>query len=125
MTVDGLEEDPFYEEAKRLSEAAKKEKQQKKKNKDKKSAMIPMANEEQQPNEGGKRVIDSTIASNRGLTKNRNKKFTHAKTKYRHKHEQAMKKRKGQVPTMRTQDTKYGGETTGIKSNIIRSRKLH
>jgi len=108
-----LEEDPFYEEVKQQSKKPKKEN-------NKIEKIITSHDDEFM--EGEKRGINRAMQNNRGLTRSRNKKVKNPTTKYRHKHEQVMKKRKGAVRNMRTQDKPYRGEATGIKKNVVRSK---
>jgi hypothetical protein len=44
--------------------------------------------------------------------------------KYRNKFEKALKQQRGMVRKMATQEKPYGGEATGIKTNVVRSKKF-
>lgn len=80
--------------------------------------------EEKELKNGEKRSITKNIESNRGLTRERNKKYKHAKTKNRYKYEKALKKQRGMKRNLLSKDKPYQGETTGIKKNVIRSTTL-
>jgi U3 small nucleolar RNA-associated protein 3 len=73
----------------------------------------------------GKRGITGAMASNRGLTPHRNKALKNPRKKHRVKYEAALVRRKGAVrQVVPGAAGGYGGEATGIKSTISRSRKL-
>lgn len=73
----------------------------------------------------GPRGITREIMKNKGLTKYRRKDERNPRVKYRKKAEKAVRKRKSQVPEMRTGERdRYAGETTGIRIGIQRSHKL-
>eukprot|EP00392_Amoebophrya_sp_AT5.2_P001057 g1059.t1 len=77
--------------------------------------------------EDEQRLATKKILQNRGLVRIRPKKDRNSRVKHRRKYEKAVKKRKTVVATMRegtsTGDA-YGGETTGIRSTVIKSHKL-
>ena len=73
---------------------------------------------------GGKRAISTNIDKNRGLTRSRNKETKTPHTKMRNKYDKALQKRRGTVRKMADKSKPYGGESTGIRSNVIHSRKL-
>lgn len=74
----------------------------------------------------GERGISRTIMKNRGLVAHKNKLNRNPRVKKREQYRKALIKRKGAVRAMRDpQDGMvYGGEETGIKSTIRRSRNL-
>jgi U3 small nucleolar RNA-associated protein 3 len=74
----------------------------------------------------GKRGIDRTIAKNIGLTKKvgKKKQIRNPRVKQKVKYENALKRRAGQVQTMRSTAKPYSGEASGVKSNLVRSTKL-
>lgn len=75
--------------------------------------------------DGKKRGITYEIMKNKGLTKHRKKEDRNARVKKRNKYDKALIARKGQVVQVKTgMAAAYGGETTGIKANVARSRKL-
>ena len=73
----------------------------------------------------GKRGASYQIMKNRGLVAHKNKVNRNPRVKKRLQYRKAVIRRKGQVREVRTGETGYyGGEGTGIKSNITRSRKI-
>ncbi len=74
--------------------------------------------------DGSKRGIDYSMQKNRGLTPRRNKDLKNPRKRNRLKYGKAVTRRKGQVQDQRERRDAYGGETTGIKSKVSKSRKL-
>lgn len=73
----------------------------------------------------GERAVSRTIMKNRGLVAHKNKLNRNPRVKKREQYRKALIKRKGAVREVRTDEGhKYGGEETGIKRGISRSRKL-
>ena len=72
----------------------------------------------------GRRMAGSRILNNRGLTRARNKDRKTPKTANRHKYDQATKKRRSQVQEYKEKQGSYGGEKTGIKTNLVKSTSL-
>lgn len=74
----------------------------------------------------GERSIDRTILKNRGLVAHKAKINRNPRVKKREQYRKALIRRKGAVREVRdaAEGNKYGGEQTGIKSRISRSRKL-
>ena len=73
----------------------------------------------------GERAISRAIMKNRGLVAHKNKLNRNPRVKKREQYRKALIKRKGSVREVRTDEGhKYGGEETGIKRGISRSRKL-
>lgn len=79
----------------------------------------PMAIEE-----GKKRAAGGKIIHNRGLTRSRPKDTKNARTKNRKKFDKAVSKRKSQVQEYKGKTASYGGEGTGIKTNVVKSVKI-
>ena len=73
----------------------------------------------------GERAISRAIMKNRGLVPHKNKLNRNPRVKKREQYRKALIRRKGTVREVRTDEGhKYGGEETGIKRGISRSRKL-
>ena len=114
---DDLGGDDFYSKMKSKSKAKK----------DMKKALYTPA--PKYPNvEGeidGERAIGQAIMKNRGLVAHKSKLNRNPRVKKREQYRKALIRRKGTVREVRTDEGhKYGGETTGIKSGVSRSRKL-
>jgi hypothetical protein len=73
---------------------------------------------------GGHRKASKQILKNRGLVKYRKKEAANPRVAYRLKAEKQLKRRQGQAVTMRSkhEGDDYGGEATGIRTNISKSR---
>lgn len=75
--------------------------------------------------EDGKREIDRKMATNRGLTPHRNKDYKNPRKKHRIKFDKAVIKRKSAVREVKPGAAGgYGGEMSGIKASISRSRRF-
>lgn len=73
----------------------------------------------------GERAISRVILKNRGLVAHKAKINRNPRVKKREQYRKALIRRKGAVREVRDEEGhKYGGEETGIKSGISRSRKL-
>lgn len=73
----------------------------------------------------GERALGNFIMKNRGLVAHKSKLNRNPRVKKREQYRRALIKRKGAVREVRVDEAhKYGGETTGIKSGLSRSRKL-
>mmetsp|Transcript_20286 Transcript_20286/g.42428 ORF Transcript_20286/g.42428 Transcript_20286/m.42428 type:complete len:694 (-) Transcript_20286:38-2119(-) len=73
----------------------------------------------------GERAIGRTIMKNRGLVPHKARINRNPRVKKREQYRKALISRKGAVREVRTDEGHvYGGEATGIKSGISRSRKL-
>jgi U3 small nucleolar RNA-associated protein 3 len=84
-----------------------------------------MDNEEDEgEEESTKRPINYQIGKNKGLTPKRNKLYRNPRVRHREKYRKALKKRKSIVPKVRTEMKRYSGETTGIRTNVIKGTKL-
>eukprot|EP00898_Chlorokybus_atmophyticus_P006287 jgi/Chlat1/665/Chrsp104S01144 len=109
-------EDEVYKQAQEQSRKKKQAKQELYA----KPANIPM--EEDTPE--GKRGISYQISKNKGLTPHRRKDAKNPRKKLRGKFAKAVVRRKGAVREVRGQSAPYGGEATGIKSNVTRGIKF-
>ena len=75
--------------------------------------------------EGGKRAASYEIIKNKGLTPHRKKANRNPRVKKREMYDKAVIRRKGQVRDVISGAAgAYGGEMTGIKANVARSRKI-
>ena len=75
--------------------------------------------------DGAKRAASYEIIKNKGLTPHRKKANRNPRVKKREMYDKAVIRRKGQVRDVISGAAgSYGGETTGIKSNTARSRKI-
>lgn len=73
----------------------------------------------------GKRGASYEIIKNKGLKAHKSKLNRNPRVKKRMQFRKAVIRRKGQVRDVRVGEaSKYGGETTGIKANLTRSRKI-
>ncbi|DAZ97210.1 TPA: hypothetical protein N0F65_003841 [Lagenidium giganteum] len=83
------------------------------------------SSDEDEDEEGGKRGATYEIIKNTGLKAHKSKLNRNPRVKKRMQYRKAVIRRKGQVRDVRTGEAgKYGGETTGIKANLSRSRKI-
>ena len=66
------------------------------------------------------------IEKNRGLTPHRRKDMKNPRKKHRIQYERALVRRKGAVREVAegAAGGAYGGEATGLKSSVVKSRKL-
>ncbi len=94
----------------------------------KKEAYTPLPNvpySETQLEEGENRPASNKILKNRGLVPHRAKINRNPRLKKRVKYAKAVKNRKGAVAPLRVGEAaSYGGEATGIRKNLAKSRKL-
>ncbi|CEG37439.1 Disrupter of silencing SAS10 [Plasmopara halstedii] len=75
--------------------------------------------------EGAKRGASYQIMKNKGLKAHKSKLNRNPRVKKRMQYRKAIIRRKGQVRDVRVGEaSKYGGESTGIKANLSRSRKI-
>ena len=82
--------------------------------------------EEAQIGPDGKRKITYAIEKNKGLTPKRKKEVRNPRVKKKKRYEQKMKKLSSMRPVYKGGEGKggYGGELTGIKTNVVKSVKL-
>uniref|UniRef100_A0A8B9TEY1 UTP3 small subunit processome component n=1 Tax=Anas platyrhynchos TaxID=8839 RepID=A0A8B9TEY1_ANAPL len=71
-----------------------------------------------------KRGVTYQMIKNKGLTPKRKKIDRNPRVKHREKFRQAKIRRKGQVREVRTEMHRYGGELSGIRAGVKKSRKL-
>uniref|UniRef100_A0A7S2WK05 Sas10 C-terminal domain-containing protein n=1 Tax=Mucochytrium quahogii TaxID=96639 RepID=A0A7S2WK05_9STRA len=114
-----LEEDPMYEKAKMES-------QNKKRSRAEKYAFEEKMYPKQTPDQlksTDKRYANYKILKNKGLTPHRKKDERNPRVKRRKKFEQKVKQRKGQVMEQRERSDVYTGESTGLRTNLVASRR--
>ena len=72
----------------------------------------------------GKREIGAKIMANRGLTPHRSKETKNPRVRLRGKFSRAVTRRKGSVRDVKEKTDGYGGELTGVKTSVVKSRKF-
>jgi U3 small nucleolar RNA-associated protein 3 len=115
--IEGDDDEGFY------AQQAKKSKQKKefKKNLYQVAPKFPRVEKEVE----GERAIGNQILKNRGLVPHKSKLNRNPRVKKREQYRKALIRRKGTVREVRKDEGhKYGGEETGIKTGLSRSRKL-
>ncbi|GAU46099.1 hypothetical protein TSUD_95710 [Trifolium subterraneum] len=113
----GDSENEFYKQAEKLQAAKRASKAATYSSNSSKSGVPSLAED----TVDGKRYITSQMSKNRGLTRIRNKNKKNPRKNYKLKHQKALRNRKGQVQSIRSQSAPYGGESTGINAAISRS----
>eukprot|EP01122_Echinamoeba_exundans_P008775 TRINITY_DN297_c0_g1_i2.p1 TRINITY_DN297_c0_g1~~TRINITY_DN297_c0_g1_i2.p1 ORF type:complete len:717 (+),score=267.21 TRINITY_DN297_c0_g1_i2:346-2496(+) len=127
---DAMEAEDYYANvaaASAAKKAAREEKRSEIQSARESSRAAAYAEMEQDEMDGGKRKIDRMIEKNTGLSKKvqaKKAKDRNPRVKRKVKYQDALKRRKGAVQELRDKTQKYGGEQTGIKSNVVRSVKL-
>mmetsp|Transcript_7078 Transcript_7078/g.9248 ORF Transcript_7078/g.9248 Transcript_7078/m.9248 type:complete len:704 (-) Transcript_7078:719-2830(-) len=117
--VDSEDEDEFY---RKVAKSKKKRKKEKKEMYTYPESMQPQTTGFVE--DGEKRAATYKILKNKGLHAHKKKEDRNPRLKMRKKYERKLKRRKGQVQTMRTGETEnYVGEASGLRSNLVRSRK--
>lgn len=71
-----------------------------------------------------KRGINKEIEKNKGLTPKRPKEYRNPRVRNRLKARKALIKHKTIVPKVRSQDKRYSGEATGIRTGVVRAVKI-
>lgn len=114
---DGLNEPNFYNKIKQKSDAKKALKKQ--------LYQVAPKYPGIETEVTGERAISKVILKNRGLVAHKAKINRNPRVKKREQYRKALIRRKGKVREIRTDEGhRYGGEETGIKTKISRSRKL-
>lgn len=116
----GGREHPLYEQVKESKAKAKMEREAK-------YARAPKGYREEDAVEPGeRREAGRVITKNRGLVPHRSKEKKNPRVKHRRKYEKSQIKQRSSFygKQERTDRGSYGGESTGIKANISRSRAL-
>jgi U3 small nucleolar RNA-associated protein 3 len=112
-----IAEDPEYDNAATLRD-------RKRQAKEEKYARGPGTIAVPEEDVSGKREIGHTIMNNRGLTPHRSKETKNPRVRLRGKHARAVTRRKGAVRDVKEGSTAYGGELTGVKTSVVKSRKF-
>ncbi|KRZ22233.1 Something about silencing protein 10 [Trichinella pseudospiralis] len=76
-------------------------------------------------NEFGKRSITYEMEKNKGLMPKRKKEQRNPRVRHRNRYRKALKKRRSQIPDVKREIHRYGGEARGLNPYIVRSVKLH
>jgi len=74
--------------------------------------------------EEGKRKVSDQIEQNKGLRKKAKKELKNPRVKHKLKYKKALVKRKSQIQGPLDKTKPYQGETTGIKTRVVKSTKL-
>ena len=110
-------EDAFYREMEKRKEAKASARAERKRYAER------FVNEDFTLEEGESRKATQKILKNRGLVPSRPKENRNPRVKKRRRYEQAVKRRKGQVVPMRTNEAdQYMGEKSGIRADVTHSR---
>jgi U3 small nucleolar RNA-associated protein 3 len=127
---DAMEADDYYANVAAASAAKKSAREEKRseiQSQRESSRAAAYADMEQIEMDGGKRTIGREIMKNTGMSKKvqaKKAKDRNPRVKRKVKYQDALKRRKGAVQEIRDKSQKYGGEQTGIKTNVVRSVKL-
>jgi U3 small nucleolar RNA-associated protein 3 len=117
-----VEEDEFYKSV--MNDAADKRQSKKSRADDLEEATHNETVEDGE--DGDKRGANWTMMTNKGLTVQKKKINRNPRVKKREAYRKAVIRRKGQVRELRTGEAdQYGGETTGIRSDVTRGRKMN
>ena len=116
----GEEEDEVYKSAKRKRDEKR----------DAKEAMYGYTptfdDDDEDEDDDGVRKANYQILKNKGLTAHKKKEYRNPRVRKRKQYERMSKRIKGQIRQVRTGETdRYGGEDTGIRSDLARSRKMN
>jgi U3 small nucleolar RNA-associated protein 3 len=84
----------------------------------------PIESRDVEVEEGRKRLASYKILKNKGLTPHRKKENRNARVKHRNKYAKQMKKLSSTRAVVKTQTAGYGGEMSGVKTNVVKSVKL-
>ncbi|CAO3636788.1 unnamed protein product [Mucor fragilis] len=84
----------------------------------------PIESRDIEVQDGHKRLASYKMLKNKGLTPHRKKENRNARVKHRNKYAKQMKKLSSTRAVVKTQTAGYGGEMSGVKTNVIKSVKL-
>jgi U3 small nucleolar RNA-associated protein 3 len=130
--LDQLEDDSFSQEKESAegdpgAEKLQKVKEKKREKKEKRKTVVKgrIEQEIERQNNSIQNNMNRTIMKGKGLYRKRKKMYRNPRVKHKLKYEKALKKRNRMVQDYKAgPQQKYGGELTGIRSNIIKSTKL-
>lgn len=80
--------------------------------------------EEREEGDRKRRPINMAMKKNRGLTPYKKREFRNPRVKHKLKYKKAMSKRRRNVQEARTEQRRYAGEASGIKTSTIKSIRL-
>ncbi|KAI8890370.1 hypothetical protein K501DRAFT_265827, partial [Backusella circina FSU 941] len=113
------DDDAYYAEIASNKAASKAAKHQ-----DYQDNRLPIADRDIQVEDGKKRLASYKMLKNKGLTPHRKKENRNARVKHRNKYAKQMKKLSSTRAVHKAPTSGYGGEMSGVKSNVIKSVKL-
>jgi hypothetical protein len=117
FSKDPVEDDEFYRSTKRKRSEKLDEKRQK--------YEFEPTFDDSESDDGSPRKANYMMIKNKGLVAHKKKEYRNPRVRKRKQFERAAKRVKGQVRQVRTGETdRYGGEDTGIRSDLSRSRKI-
>lgn len=122
VTAQGMrdeEDDDYYKEV-AASKAAKKES----KKAEYEATRPEIINDDVQVEDGQKRLASYKMLKNKGLTRHRKKEDRNTRVKHRKKYAKKLKKLSSVRQVVKPLTGTYGGEATGIKSNLVKSIKF-
>ncbi|KAI8990072.1 Sas10 C-terminal domain-containing protein [Pilobolus umbonatus] len=113
------EDEQYYMEIAEGKSANKKAKKE-----DYEASRTPIENRDIHIDEGQKRLASYKILKNKGLTRHRKKENRNSRVKHKNKYEKMMKKLPSTRAVYKAPTSNYGGEMSGVKTNVVKSLKL-
>jgi U3 small nucleolar RNA-associated protein 3 len=118
------EAEAFYDKVESASRARKKKKLASRAETDNGAYLNPVDPDSFIDDPSGRRKINKEIEKNRGLTRYRPRDRKNPRVRQRLRYEKAVSKRRSQVQEYQGKEHNYAGTATGIKANLVRSRRL-